>query len=681
MPSNDRSLPRRLFEMPLIVTAIAILGVGGVVAFFLGRKAWAADVVGAAACAAAALIALPAVLPVLVSGVPESLVRRWATIPGGAFHLTLDPLAAFFLLIVLAIPAVVAIFLVGHLAATAPDRSHGPFWLAFTILVAAMMVVVLAANVLLFLIAWEVMSVAAYVLVVFRDERPEVRTAGWRFLAATHLGTACLLPMFLLLARSGSLEFDALSAEELSPALVNTVFLLAVFGFGAKAGIIPFHVWLPASYAAAPGPVPAVLSGVMSKLGLYGLLRILPMLGPTLTWWAWLLVGLGLLSGLLGILNALVQQDLKKLLAYSSVENIGIILLGLGAGLLGLSAQPDKNGVGLEILGFGGSLLHILSHALCKSTLFLGAGAVERLAGHTEIDRLGGLLKAAPIVGTTFLVASAGICGLPPLCGFSSEFLIFLTAFEEEARLSLVAMLPPLMIVGGLALVGGLAGYAFAKAAGLTFLGAARGKEIAPQRFHLTISLPLIALVSGCLLVGIAAPLIISQMAPTIAVMTRLSESAVTTSLPAVTEPLVGVSTASVLLLGLIVLLAIVRKCLLAGREVTSTVTWDCGYARPAGSMQYTGSSFAQPAAAVLGDWAGYSREVPSEMPYFPVELTMQSRAVDPAETIVYRPLFSTVRTALTRCRIIQFGRVHVYVLYIALTLLGLVVWVLGVKG
>ena len=439
--------------MSLLLTAIGILGGGGLVALLLGQRPRAAGAVGATACAAAACVALPAVLPVLAGGVSESFVHPWATVPGGTFHLALDPLAAFFLLVVLAIPAVVAVFLVGHMPATDPDRSHGPFWLAYTLLVAAMVVVVLAANVLLFLVAWEVMSIAAYVLVVFRDDRPEVRAAGWRFLAATHLGTACLLPMFLILARGGSLEFGALSAEGLPPVLVNTVFLLAVFGFGAKAGVIPFHVWLPASYAAAPGPVPAVLSGVMSKLGLYGLLRVFTMLGSPPMWWAWVLIGLGLLSGLLGILNALVQHDLKKLLAYSSVENVGVILLGLGAGMLGLSAGPDRGGVALEVLGFGGAMLHILSHAVCKSALFLGAGAVERLAGHTEIDRLGGLLKVAPVVGTTFVVASAGICGLPPLCGFSSEFLIFLTAFEEEARLGSVAMLPPLAVVGGLALV------------------------------------------------------------------------------------------------------------------------------------------------------------------------------------------------------------------------------------
>jgi len=410
--------------MPLILIAIGILGGGGVAAFLFGRSPRVAAAVGMVACVTAAGIALPAILPILVAGQSEHFIRPWSTIPGGTLHLTLDPLAAFFLVVVFAIPAVVAVFLSGHLPAISADRAHGPFWMAYTLLIAAMAVVVLAANVLVFLIAWEVMSVAAYVLVVFRDERPEVHAAGWRFLAATHLGTACLLPMFLILARGEPLEFDTLTAEGLPPELVSTAFLLALFGFGAKAGIMPFHVWLPPSYAAAPGPVPAVLSGVMSKLGLYGLLQVLPMLGPPPTWWAWVLVGLGLVSGLLGILNALVQHDMKKLLAYSSVENIGIILLGLGAGLLGLAAGPDRGGVVLEVLGFGGAMLHILSHALCKSALFLGAGIVERLAGHTEIDRLGGLLKVAPVVGTMFLVASAGICGLPPSVDFpvSSSF-------------------------------------------------------------------------------------------------------------------------------------------------------------------------------------------------------------------------------------------------------------------
>jgi len=666
--------------LPLL-TAIGLLSTGGLIALVLGRKPRAAGTVAATACVAAAGVALPAVLAALAGGSPESLVLPWATIPGGAFHLVLDPLAAFFLVLVLVIPAVVAVPLADYLAATKPDRSHGLFWLAYTLLAAAMMVVVLAANVLLFLVAWEVMSITAYILVVFRDDRPEVRVAGWSFLAATHLGTAFLLPMFLILARGGPLEFDVLSAKGLPTALVDTVFLLAVFGFGVKAGVIPFHVWLPTSYAAAPGPVPAVLSGVMSKLGLYGLLRVLTMLGPPPVWWAWVLIGLGLLSGVLGILNALVQHDLKMLLAYSSVENIGVILLGLGTGLLGLSAGPDRGGVALEALGFGGAMLHILSHAICKSALFLGAGAVERLAGHTEIDRLGGLLKVAPVVGTTFVVASAGLCGLPPLCGFSSEFLIFLTAFEEEARLSSVAMLPPLAVVGGLAFVGGLACYAFAKAAGLTFLGTTRGPSVLPQRLGWTASAIFIGLAIGCLSLGLAAPVVVGQLAPTIAVATRLPAPVVTAALPEVTGPLGGVTTTSTILLGILLLLVVVRKALLAGRVVATAVTWDCGYARPAASMQYTGSSFAEPAASVLGGGAGYSREVPSEMPYFPSEPPVRTDAVDPVKAVIYRPLFNALRATLARGRILQLGRVHVYVLYITLTLLGLVVWVLGIKG
>src|SRR5213595_2561574 len=218
------------------------------------------------------------------------------------------------------------------------------------------------------------MALASFFLVTFQDEEESVRSAGWTYLVATHLGTACLLALFILLGRgTGSLDFDRFTAAS----GVGLLFILSVVGFGSKAGFMPFHVWLPEAHPVAPSHVSAVMSGVMIKTGIYGLLRVLTFLGPPPTWWAWLLIGIGLVSGILGILFALAQSDLKRMLAYSSVENIGIITLGLGTGLFGLSAQSPE----VAVLGFAGALLHVFNHALFKGLLFLGAGSVIHATG------------------------------------------------------------------------------------------------------------------------------------------------------------------------------------------------------------------------------------------------------------------------------------------------------------
>jgi len=282
------------------------------------------------------------------------------------------------------------------------------------------LLVVVARNGVLFLMSWELMSLASFFLVTLEDEKESVRRAGWIYLIAMHLGTAFLLAMFLLLGQNAaSLDFERLST---AAAPSGVFFLLAVIGFGTKAGFIPMHVWLPEAHPAAPSHVSAVMSGVMIKTGIYGLLRILTLLGPPAAWWGWTLVAIGIVSGILGVLYALAQHDLKRLLAYHSVENIGIIALGLGIGVLGISYSNPM----MAALGFTGGLLHVVNHALFKSLLFLGAGSVLHATGTGELDRLGGLLKRMPVTGTTFLIGAVAISGLPPLNGFVSEFLIYL---------------------------------------------------------------------------------------------------------------------------------------------------------------------------------------------------------------------------------------------------------------
>ena len=404
--------------MTLFLSGMALLVVSALAALLTRRFPKACTLLGAGgAVAGCALALLPAARG--LCGAAVSIRYPWS-LPGGTFYAEIDSLSAFFLIPALGLPLVSAIYGGKYMMAYAGKKSLGASWFFYNLLAAGMAMSIVARNAVLFLMAWETMALASFFLVTFENEKPEAREAGWIYLVATHIGTAFLL-VFFLLPGGESLDFDRFNPG----AHPGLLFLLALVGFGTKAGFMPLHVWLPEAHPAAPSHVSAVMSGAMIKTGIYGLLRALMLLGQPPAWWGWVLVVIGISSGVLGVLFALAQHDLKRLLAYHSVENIGIIALGLGAGLLGVSYHSPV----LAVLGFGGGLLHVLNHALFKGLLFLGAGSVAHGTGTREIDRLGGLLKRMPWTGITFLVGAAAISGLPPLNGFISEFLIYLGAF------------------------------------------------------------------------------------------------------------------------------------------------------------------------------------------------------------------------------------------------------------
>ena len=328
----------------------------------------------------------------------------------------------------LGLAVVVAIYAWGYLSEEPHLVRTLPF---FPLLIGSMELVLIAANGFWFLVAWEVMSLASFFLVVTEHDKREVRHAGWIFLIATHLGTAFLLLFFVILSsHSGSMGFDSFrSLQSLPSATASFLFILALVGFGTKAGVYPFHTWLPHAHPAAPSYISALMSGVMIKTGIYGLLRAVTFLGIPAFWWGGLLVILGVVSALLGVLNALMQHDLKRLLAYHSVENIGIIVIGIGLALLGSSAgQPT-----LVYWGLAGALFHVLNHSIFKGALFLAAGGVLQRTHTRNIDRLGGLIRFMPLTASCFLVGAAAICGLPPLNGFFSEWVLYVGLIQDHA--------------------------------------------------------------------------------------------------------------------------------------------------------------------------------------------------------------------------------------------------------
>lgn len=660
-----------------LLLAAAVLLVGAVAVLLLSRDRRDYSWLGAGSVVVAAVLGCIPAMRVLLSNVSEPLISLRSTpspIPWGEVFIEVDPLTAWFLLPTLLLSALAAIYGVGYLRPWRGKRSLGPIWFFYCLLVLGMMLVLLARNAVLFLYAWELMAIASFFLVTFEHERQSVREAGWIYLIATHLGTAFLLAFFLLLGHeTGSLDFNVWAQKGIhTQGLANVLFLLSVIGFGTKAGFMPLHVWLPEAHPAAPSHVSALMSGVMIKTGIYGLMRAFTFLGTPPLWWGWGLVAIGLSSGVLGVLFALAQHDLKRLLAYHSVENIGIIALGLGVGLLGMSTGSAV----LMVLGFGGGLLHVLNHALFKGLLFLAAGAVAHGTGTREMDHLGGLLKRMPWMAVVFLVGAVAISGLPPLNGFVSEFLIFLGAFKGGISTSGPVAVPLVVVVAGLALIGGLAVACFTKAFGIVFLGEPRSEHIShAHETGWSMRVPMLLLAAGCVGIGLFAPVVVAGLQKVLENVTAQQPELVRITLATTSISLTFVVIGAVTFLLLVAMLVLVRRGLLADRRVEEGVTWGCGYAQPAARIQYTASSFAQPLTDLFRPLLGTKKKITAPRGLFPTEAALKTETPDLSREEMYRPMFERCEAWLSQLRWLQHGNVQLYILYIAATLMVLLVW------
>lgn len=657
--------------MNLLLIALGSLFAGGVLALLAGRRERLATGAALAGLLGAAVAGLPLAVDVIRRGTTLSLHLPWH-VPLGSFALGVDPLSAFFLLPILVLAPLTGIYGAGYLREWRGRKNLGACWGCFNLLVACMVLVVTARNAMLFLVAWETMALASYLLVVFEDERDDVRRAGRTYLIATHLGTGALLVLFLLLGQTaGSLDFADLGPGAGS---LTLLFALAVIGFGTKAGFVPLHVWLPEAHPASPSHVSALMSGVMIKTGLYGLLRCLTFLGPPPPAWGWTLIAIGVVSSVGGVLLALAQHDLKRVLAYSSVENVGIIALGLGLGLLGQAYDLPA----MAYLGYAGALLHILNHACFKGLLFLAAGAVAQGTHTRDLDKLGGLLQRMPRTGALFAIGAAAICGLPPLNGLVGELAIYLGGLRAIAGLGATGALAGALVVIALALAGGLAAACFARAFGIAFLGEPRtAHAAAAHEASRWLTAPMVVLAGLCVALGLAAPFLLAPLRTVVAVVAGPAV-VVRADLASAVAPLRMVTVLALafwLALGLLVLL---RRQLLAGRVVTTAVTWDCGYAAPTARMQYTASSFAQPLVDLFPFVLRGSRHGEPVADLFPANTTLATRTPDPLHHEVYGPLFASIARLTARRRPLQGGQTQLYVLYIAVTLLALLVWKLS---
>jgi len=660
-------------EMYIFLASITILLLGGVLALAFAGNPLLSTRLGVWGNVAGSALGLVSAAWCLYTGGFDTITYPWA-VPLGTISLGMDALSAFFLIPMFLLGGLAALYGGEYIRPWFGRKSVGAHWFFYNLLIAGMAAVVTARDGLLFLVCWEVMSLAPFFLVTFDDGKESVRQAGWTYLIAAHLGAVPLIVLFILLGHGGSsLAFDVFGAAVTTGTVgAGTLFVLALLGFGAKAGFIPLHVWLPEAHPAAPSHVSAVMSGVMIKTGIYGIMRTLTFLGPPQVWWGAALIGIGLISGLMGVLFATAQHDLKRLLAYSSVENIGIISLGLGVGLLGRAAGMPV----VSVLGYGGALLHVLNHALFKGLLFMGAGAVLHSSGTAQLDRLGGLMKRMPRTGFAFALGSAAVAGLPPLNGFAGEFLVYFGAVEGGFFGASVVSVSAWCAFAGLAAVGGLAASCFVNAFSSVFLGEPRdaslpgAHEPGPAMLH-----TMTALAALCLMAGLFAPGVLGIAVPALSILSGYTASEVGYMLAGATGMLVPLSVMFAVLLSLIALIAWIRLRLLAGAMVESSVTWDCGYAAPTARMQYTASSFAQPVARLLGGLFGTGGRAMAVSGLFPRPTSFETGVPGGPREYLYRPLFTWTAETLGRFRWLQHGRIHLYVLYIALTLVALLVW------
>jgi len=653
--------------MEWFVAGILLTAFSGVPGLFSGRKERGAEHCACLLTLAGVVSAAAGALVTMSAGKPLQMAQPWQ-VPGGELALRLDPLATMFILPLCLVVGAGSVYGLGYWPQRAHPGNGRRFRLFYGLLAASILVVLAAANSLLFLFAWEVMAVAAFFLVTTEQERAEARRAGFIYLVSTHAGALALFALFVLLSQeTGSLHFPAAASLASGGTLL---FVLGLFGFGCKAGLMPLHIWLPLAHTAAPSHASALLSGIVLKTGIYGLLRLTSFFAVIPPWWGWTVLLLGIVSGILGVALALAQHDLKRLLAYHSVENIGIITIGIGLALLGRSYQYPE----LVLLGIAGALLHVVNHGLFKSLLFYSAGAVVHATGSRDIDHYGGLLRRQPWVATCFLGGAVAICGLPPLNGFVSEWLIYLAAFDTLGGDSLAVRLA-VLAAPALALIGGLALACFVKVFGVAFLGEPRTAVAAAVDHDAATSMrgSMLVLLLACAWIGLfpgtLAPLL-QEAAATWAPLAGL----VNLAAPLAPLPWVGMAGWGLLLLLLLLGFWLQRRTRGAPRDVS---TWGCGYLAPTPRMQYSASSFADLLVSQFRFGLRTERHGGCVRGLFPENVAFASHTPDLVLDRLLLPFCHRLARACSWLRsLVQNGLIPTYLFYVALTLLVLLVLV-----
>jgi hydrogenase-4 component B len=611
-----------------------------------------------------------------------------ALIPYVRFSIRPDPLSLFFTLLVSLVGLAVSIYSLGYVRAYYGRRNVGVFGAFFNAALLATTLVFLADNAFFFLVVWELMALSTYFLVSFEHEKEESRNAGALYFVMSHIGTGCLILGFLLLFQaSGDDGFEGFHAigAKMAAGPRDAAFVLFLVGFGVKAGFIPLHIWLPVAHPAAPSNVSALMSGVLIKTGIYGLIRVaFDFMGPPPNWWGVTILTIGTVSAVLGVLYALMEHDLKRLLAYHSIENIGIILMGLGAALMFLHSGHPL----LAALALIAGLYHTINHAVFKALLFLGAGAVVHATHTRNMEEMGGLVKRMPKTAFCFLVGAVAISALPPLNGFVSEWLTYQSLLQGFGTTSSLMRLMFPLAGAMLALTGALAAACFVKAFGITFLAQPRSDHAVQAReASVTMLAAQVILVAACVFLGLLPGQFLKLLDP---VTSQLAGQALSSQLSLANGLVLSGAVATggtVSTLGL----ALIAVCLLPvplalwfvfarTANVRRGPTWDCGLQGLTPRMEYTATGFSKPIRMIFKALFRPRREVQREYdfsPYFAKNLRFESHVEEVFQTRIYRPLSRLVWRGSRRMRALQAGSLQAYLIYVFVTLILLLVFAL----
>lgn len=621
------------------------------------------------------------------------------------FSFQIDNLSAFFLVIIFGISLMASIYSFHYMDKPEKNLATAVKYFLFSLLIVSMCLVVTGSNMIAFMLSWEIMSLSSFFLVIYNYKTHDNRRAGYLYFVFSHVGAMFILSAFgILYSFTGSFSFQdiaALSSGALSENIQLIIFLLAFIGFGSKAGVFPFHVWLPYAHPAAPSHISAIMSGVMIKTGIYGIIRIYsllnlssPIMGDnglitgSSQFIGHIVVIAGVVSGVLGVVYALGQHDIKRLLAYHSVENIGIILIGIGIGMVGVSSANPI----MALLGFSGGLFHVLNHAIFKSLLFMGAGVVLHKTGSRSIDALGGLIKNMRITGTTFLIGSLAISGLPPFNGFVSEFFIYMGGFKgigmnsgalndaalagfsvNQFAISRLTFGTTAFAVVSLAVIGGLALACFTKVVGVVFQGEPRtraAENVNEKGFAMLF--PMVVLAVLCLAIGVfpeSALLMCMNAVSSLNIANLGTASGVLAMTTRMVEMAGTISGGALLFISTILSILMLRNFAYKNKPVTTSSTWGCGFTRPTVKMQYTGTSYAasiveffRPFAPVHEDHAPVKGRMAGRSHY-------QSHINDIAELYMDKVTLKPVMFLFDKLHWIQHGDIHLYIGYILLAI------------
>ena len=668
----------------LFTGLVAFYLIGAIVSILLNRKDRICAYTSFISAAIAAIFGIFFSLSVIFGDTFSTTLSGSSYLKFGLF---VDRLSAFFILLISIAVFAVSIYSIGYSREYFGKKNIGLLGFLYNIFIISMILVVSANNGIMFLIVWELMSIISYFLVVYEHEKPETRKAGFIYIVMTHIGTGFIILSFMIFAgSSGSFNFETFraAASTMPPLLKDLAFLFAFIGFGTKAGIVPLHIWLPYAHPAAPSNVSALMSGVMIKTAIFMLIRIsFDFLGAGVMWWGMLMLVAGTISAILGILYAVVEPDIKKMLAFSSIENMGIILIGIGASMIFFSSgRPD-----LAAVAAIAALYHLMNHSIFKGLLFMGAGSILYSTHTKNIEKLGGLIRKMPITAVLILIGVLSISAMPPFSGFVSEWLTFqslLLGFNLNNNFAIIVLS---ISAGLLALTGALAAFCFLKTFGIGFLALPRSEHAEHAK---EVNTPMLLGMGILAVLSIFAGILPIFIIPALDNITRtFTGASIGSQVPGITGTivipgtLISLSTPMILVLMLaLLLIPLIMLYMINGKKNHAIYeTWGCGQPVSTSRNEYSARAFSKPVQIWFKNLYRPAREIEatySSSPFLKESFKFESNVEQIFEKNIYDPLVEGILSRARKVKVIQTGSIHAYLAYIFGTLVILFIYMIA---